>query len=88
MHIVVCIKQVPDSSQVRVHPVTNTIMHQSVSAIQFFTTYPDLVAQAARTIIAVNGVDKKTKKHEIMASLRKIRSLTGLHDYRRLPGMR
>ncbi|MFM2406450.1 MAG: hypothetical protein RL223_4330 [Pseudomonadota bacterium] len=26
MHIVVCIKQVPDSAQIRVHPVTNTIM--------------------------------------------------------------
>ena len=28
MHIVVCIKQVPDSAQIRVHPVTNTIMRQ------------------------------------------------------------
>ncbi|NKJ84256.1 hypothetical protein GFL60_34435 [Rhizobium leguminosarum bv. viciae] len=26
MHIVVCIKQVPDSAQIRVHPVTNTII--------------------------------------------------------------
>lgn len=33
MHIVVCIKQVPDSSQIRVHPVTNTIMRQGVPAI-------------------------------------------------------
>ncbi|SIT43605.1 Electron-transferring-flavoprotein dehydrogenase [Paraburkholderia ribeironis] len=45
---------------------------------QFFTTYPDLVAKAARTIITVDGVDKKTKKHEIMASFRESRSLTGL----------
>jgi len=33
MHIVVCIKQVPDSTQIRVHPVTNTIMRQGVPAI-------------------------------------------------------
>lgn len=33
MHIVVCVKQVPDSSQIRVHPVTNTIMRQGVPAI-------------------------------------------------------
>ena len=26
MHIVVCIKQVPDSAQIRVHPVTNTCL--------------------------------------------------------------
>ena len=30
MHIVVCIKQVPDSAQIRVHPVTNTILRQGV----------------------------------------------------------
>ena len=33
MHIVVCIKQVPDSAQIRVHPVTNTIMRQGVPTI-------------------------------------------------------
>lgn len=33
MHIVVCIKQVPDSTRIRVHPVTNTIMRQGVPAI-------------------------------------------------------
>ncbi len=33
MHIVVCTKQVPDSAQIRVHPVTNTIMRQGVPAI-------------------------------------------------------
>ncbi|MEX3960348.1 electron transfer flavoprotein-quinone oxidoreductase [Trinickia symbiotica] len=45
---------------------------------QFFTTYPDLVANAARTMFTVDGVDKKTKKHEVMASFRRSRSLTGL----------
>ncbi|MEM5317656.1 FAD-dependent monooxygenase [Paraburkholderia sp. JHI869] len=45
---------------------------------QFFTTYPDLVAKAARTMITVDGVDKQTKKGEVMASFRKSRSLTGL----------
>jgi electron transfer flavoprotein beta subunit len=33
MHIVVCIKQIPDSAQIRVHPVTNTIMRQGVPTI-------------------------------------------------------
>jgi electron transfer flavoprotein beta subunit len=33
MHIVVAIKQVPDSAQIRVHPVTNTIMRQGVPTI-------------------------------------------------------
>lgn len=33
MHIVVCLKQVPDSAQIRVHPVTNTIMRQGVPTI-------------------------------------------------------
>lgn len=33
MHVVVCIKQVPDSAQIRVHPVTNTIMRQGVPSV-------------------------------------------------------
>ena len=33
MHSIVCIKQVPDSAQIRVHPVTNTIMRQGVPSI-------------------------------------------------------
>jgi electron transfer flavoprotein beta subunit len=33
VHIVVCIKQVPDSAQIRVHPVTNTIMRQGVPSV-------------------------------------------------------
>jgi electron transfer flavoprotein beta subunit len=33
LHIVVCIKQVPDSAQIRVHPVHNTIMRQGVPTI-------------------------------------------------------
>ncbi|WP_127088152.1 electron transfer flavoprotein subunit beta/FixA family protein [Aquabacter cavernae] len=33
MHIVVCLKQVPDSAQIRVHPVTNTIMRQGVPTV-------------------------------------------------------
>ncbi len=33
MHFVVCIKQVPNSAQIRVHPVTNTIMRQGVPTI-------------------------------------------------------
>jgi electron transfer flavoprotein beta subunit len=33
LNIVVCVKQVPDSAQIRVHPVTNTIMRQGVPTI-------------------------------------------------------
>jgi len=33
LNMVVCIKQVPDSAQIRVHPVTNTIMRQGVPTI-------------------------------------------------------
>jgi electron transfer flavoprotein beta subunit len=33
MHILVCIKQVPDSAQIRINPVTQTIMRQGVPTI-------------------------------------------------------
>lgn len=45
---------------------------------QFFTAYPDMVAQAARTMITVDGVDKKTKERAILANFRNTRTLTGL----------
>lgn len=45
---------------------------------QFFTTYPELVNKAARTMITVDGVDKKTKEREIFASFTRKRSLFGL----------
>jgi electron transfer flavoprotein-quinone oxidoreductase len=51
------------------------VFHQSP---QFFTSYPDMLAQAARTMITVDGVDKKTKEREIFASFRNTRKLTGL----------
>jgi len=51
------------------------VLHQNP---QFFTTYPDLVARAARTMITVDGNDKKSKEREILSSFRKSRSLTGL----------
>lgn len=44
----------------------------------FFTTYPDLVSRAARTMLTVDGVDKKTKEREIFSSFRSTRTLTGL----------
>ncbi|SCK18214.1 electron transfer flavoprotein-quinone oxidoreductase [Variovorax sp. HW608] len=45
---------------------------------QFFTSYPDLIGRAARTMITVDGVDKKTKEREIFSSFRKHRRLSGL----------
>jgi electron transfer flavoprotein-quinone oxidoreductase len=51
------------------------VLHKSP---QFFTTYPDMVAQAARTMITVDGVDKKTKERQIFHNFRQSRKLTGL----------
>jgi electron transfer flavoprotein-quinone oxidoreductase len=45
---------------------------------QFFTTYPELVNNAARHMLTVDGVDKKTKEREIFKSFARSRSLTGL----------
>jgi len=45
---------------------------------QFFNDYPDLISQAARTMLTVDGVDKKTKEREIRKSFRHRRSLFGL----------
>ncbi|HQL42062.1 MAG TPA: electron transfer flavoprotein subunit beta, partial [Candidatus Omnitrophota bacterium] len=33
MNIVVCIKQVPDTTQVRIDPVTNTLIREGVQSI-------------------------------------------------------
>jgi electron transfer flavoprotein-quinone oxidoreductase len=52
-----------------------SVLHKSP---QFFTAYPDMVAKAARTMITVDGVDKKTKEREIFAHFRNTRKLTGL----------
>jgi len=45
---------------------------------QFFTAYPELVNQAAHTMLTVDGVDKKTKEKEIFKSFTAKRSLLGL----------
>lgn len=45
---------------------------------QFFTEYPDLLAGAARHMLTVDGVDKKTKEKQVMSSFRKTRTLPGL----------
>ncbi len=53
MHIVVCIKQVPDSAQIRVHPVTNTIMRQGVPTI--INPYDLFAVEAALRLRDVHG---------------------------------
>jgi electron transfer flavoprotein beta subunit len=53
MHTVVCIKQVPDSAQIRVHPVTNTIMRQGVPTI--INPYDLFALEAALRLRDVNG---------------------------------
>jgi len=40
--------------------------------------YPRLLGQAAQSWFRVDGIDKRTKEKEILASFRKGRSLTGL----------
>ncbi|MBY0578836.1 MAG: FAD-dependent monooxygenase [Burkholderiales bacterium] len=45
---------------------------------QFFTTYPELLNQAAHSMLTVDGVDKKTKEKEIRNNFIGKRSLFGL----------
>lgn len=45
---------------------------------QFFTTYPELVNRAAKTMLTVDGVDKKAKERAIFSSFKSGRSFTGL----------
>jgi len=45
---------------------------------QFFTTYPELVNQAARTMLHVDGEDKKSKEQQVRKNFTSRRSLFGL----------
>lgn len=45
---------------------------------QFFTTYPDLLSQAAQSMIRVDGIDKKSKEQGIKKSFLASRSWFGL----------
>ena len=45
---------------------------------QMLTTYPTLLNKAAREMLTVDGVDKRTKQARILAEVRKKRSLLGL----------
>ncbi len=45
---------------------------------QFFTTYPELVNQAARTMLHVDGEDKKSKEQQVRRNFTSRRSLFGL----------
>ncbi|KGM41380.1 protein fixC [Aquabacterium sp. NJ1] len=45
---------------------------------QFFTTYPELLNKAARTMVTVDNVDKKTKEREIFSSFKTARTFSGL----------
>ncbi len=45
---------------------------------QFFNDYPEMLSKAARTMLTVDGVDKKTKEKEIRHDFRRRRSLFGL----------
>lgn len=45
---------------------------------QFVTAYPELLNQAAQTMLRVDGVDKKSKERQVRASFRERRSLLGL----------
>lgn len=51
------------------------VLHESP---HFFTTYPELVSRAAKTMFTVDGVDKKTKEREILGSFRSARRWRGL----------
>ncbi|MCB1617695.1 MAG: FAD-dependent monooxygenase [Pseudomonadales bacterium] len=45
---------------------------------QFFTTYPELINRAAHTLIAVDGIDKRTKERAIRRNFVMKRSRLGL----------
>ena len=45
---------------------------------QFFTTYPELLNRAARTMLTVDGVDKRSKQREILRSFPAARRVGGL----------
>ncbi len=45
---------------------------------QFFNDYPEMLSQAARTMLTVDGVDKKSKEKEIRGNFRERRSIFGL----------
>jgi electron transfer flavoprotein-quinone oxidoreductase len=45
---------------------------------QFFTTYPEMLNQAAHTMLKVDGIDKKSKEREIRRNFVGRRSLFGL----------
>jgi electron transfer flavoprotein-quinone oxidoreductase len=51
------------------------VLHDSP---QFFTTYPELVNRAAKTMFTVDGVDKKTKEREIFGSFKSRAAGAGL----------
>ena len=45
---------------------------------QFFNDYPEMLSKAARTMLTVDGVDKKSKEKEIRSNFRQRRSIFGL----------
>jgi electron transfer flavoprotein-quinone oxidoreductase len=51
------------------------VLHESP---QFFTTYPNLMSRAAKTMFTVDGIDKKTKEREILGSFKAARRWRGL----------
>jgi electron transfer flavoprotein-quinone oxidoreductase len=48
------------------------------SSPHFFTTYPELVNRAAKTMFTVDGVDKKAKERAIFSSFKNARRWGGL----------
>ena len=45
---------------------------------QFLSTYPELLNQAAHTMLKVDGIDKKTKERDIRRNFTHKRSLFGM----------
>ena len=93
MHIVVCIKQVPDSAQIRVHPVTNTIMRQGVPTIinpyDLFALEADSLRKALtfgadRAVLLTDrffaGADTLATTYALATAIRKISTEFGMPD--------
>ncbi len=45
---------------------------------QFFVDYPELLGEAAHTLLRVDGIDKKTKEQQVRKGFRSRRSLLGM----------
>ncbi len=70
MNVVVCVKQVPDTTEIKIDPVTNTLMREGVpSILNTFDTY------ALEAALRLKDADKSTKVTVISMGLPKAKDV-------------